>query len=353
MANPRFALFDHLEHRDEPLEALYESRLKLLEAADDSPFCCYHLAEHHATPLGGAPAPGLFLAAASQRTSRIRLGPMVYLLPLYDPVRLAEEICMLDHLSGGRLDVGVGRGVSPFELGHLGIPFMEARDRFDEALEVLITALRSERLDFKGEFHRYRDLPLVMHPTQRPNPPIWYGASSQQSVQWAAERGVNIIGGGPNAMLSPLLNLYRHLHENQAGNLDQALNAPQAEPTLGVFRQVFVAETDAEAEAIARRSYDIFYHNIMQLWMASNTISTQIAPEFEAADHFEVLITGSPETVAGKIEGCLQSTGTNYVALEVAWGDLSHNESMHSFELLRNEVVPRFANFEVTSPKGQ
>ncbi len=94
-------IFDHLDRRDMPVADFYEHRLRLLEKYDAAGFYSYHLAEHHATPLGLAPMPGIFLAAATQRTRRIRLGPCVYCLPLYNPLRLIEEVCMLDHLSRG------------------------------------------------------------------------------------------------------------------------------------------------------------------------------------------------------------------------------------------------------------
>ena len=103
-----FGIFDHLERRDVPLEQLYEERLQLIEAADRAGIFCYHLAEHHATPLGMSPSPSVFLTAVAMRTRKIHLGPLVCLLPLYHPIRLVEEICMLDQLSGGRLEVGVG-----------------------------------------------------------------------------------------------------------------------------------------------------------------------------------------------------------------------------------------------------
>ena len=112
----QFGLFDWIDRRAAPLAQIYEDRLQLIEAADEAGFFCYHLAEHHQTPLGMAPSPGLFLAAAAQRTRRIHLGPLVYLLPLYSPLRLLEEICMLDHLSRARLDLAVRHRVSPYEL---------------------------------------------------------------------------------------------------------------------------------------------------------------------------------------------------------------------------------------------
>jgi alkanesulfonate monooxygenase SsuD/methylene tetrahydromethanopterin reductase-like flavin-dependent oxidoreductase (luciferase family) len=120
MAQVAFGLFDWIDRGTAPLHQLYEERLHLLEAADADGFFCYHLAEHHATPLGMAPSPALFLTAAAQRTQHIHLGPLVYLLPLYHPLRLIEEVCMLDHLSNGRLELGVAHGVSPYKLGYFG-----------------------------------------------------------------------------------------------------------------------------------------------------------------------------------------------------------------------------------------
>src|SRR6266540_6984967 len=130
MAQVTFGLFDWIDRGEAPLQQLYAERLQLLEAADAAGFFCYHLAEHHATPLGMAPSPGLFLTAAAQRTRRIRLGPLVYLLPLYHPLRLLQEICMLDHLSRGRLELGVGRGIVPMEAEKFHVKEEEGWDMF-------------------------------------------------------------------------------------------------------------------------------------------------------------------------------------------------------------------------------
>ena len=119
----RFGIFDHLDDSGQPLARHFEDRLKLIEAYDRAGFYGYHLAEHHNTPLGYAPSPGVFLAAVAQRTRQLRFGPMVYLLPLYHPLRLIDEICMLDQMSGGRFLYGVGRGISPVEVGFYGVDF--------------------------------------------------------------------------------------------------------------------------------------------------------------------------------------------------------------------------------------
>src|SRR5260370_17083534 len=106
----RFACFDWLDESGRDQGETYAERLRMLELADEAGFYCYHLAEHHATELSTVPSPNLFLSAVAQRTRRIRLGPLSYILPIYDPIRLMEEICMLDQLSGGRPDLGLSRG---------------------------------------------------------------------------------------------------------------------------------------------------------------------------------------------------------------------------------------------------
>jgi alkanesulfonate monooxygenase SsuD/methylene tetrahydromethanopterin reductase-like flavin-dependent oxidoreductase (luciferase family) len=112
----KIGLFDHVEDGARPVAQLFDERIEFAAAADKAGFYCLHVAEHHATPLNLVPVPGIYLGAVARETKHLRLGPLVYLLPLYSPLRLIEEICMLDHLSHGRLDIGVGRGVSPYEL---------------------------------------------------------------------------------------------------------------------------------------------------------------------------------------------------------------------------------------------
>src|SRR5260370_1795996 len=141
---------DHVEWREAPLDELYESRLRLLERYDAAGFYSYHLAEHHATPLGLAPVPGIFLAAATQRTRRIRLGPCVYCLPLYDPLRLIEEVCMLDQLSRGRFDFGVGRGIVPYEMAFFDLHHLETEQIYRETLQIVLQRLPSHRLEHRG-----------------------------------------------------------------------------------------------------------------------------------------------------------------------------------------------------------
>src|SRR5215470_9591036 len=128
----QFGVFDHLERNDLALGDYYEARLRIVEAYDRLGFYGYHVAEHHSTPLGMAPSPSVFLAAVAQRTRRLRFGPLVYALPLYHPLRMIEEICMLDQMSRGRLEIGFGRGSVPAELIYYGQDPAEAQERYVE-----------------------------------------------------------------------------------------------------------------------------------------------------------------------------------------------------------------------------
>src|SRR6478735_11487277 len=135
-ASMKFGVFDQNDRSGLPLTVQYENRLALAELYDRLGFHCFHMSEHHGTSLSMTPSPSVWMAALTQRTKRLRLCPLVYLLPTYPPARLYEEICTLDHLSGGRFEFGIGRGASPHELDALGIESAKAAKMHAEAFEV-------------------------------------------------------------------------------------------------------------------------------------------------------------------------------------------------------------------------
>jgi alkanesulfonate monooxygenase SsuD/methylene tetrahydromethanopterin reductase-like flavin-dependent oxidoreductase (luciferase family) len=345
MALLSFGLFDHLDRRQAPLPQIYEQRLQFLEAADAAGFYCYHVAEHHMTPLGMAPSPGIFLAAAAQRTRRLRLGPLVYLLPLYNPLRLIEEICMLDNLSGGRLDVGVGRGISPYELGYFGVGAFESRDMFEEALAVLVAGLSNEWLSHRGEYYRYRDVPMELRPVQRPYPPLWYGASTREAALWSARRGMHVVGAGPNTGLREVMQVYRETWEEYR-QTSESFN-PQADtPMMGALRHVYVAETDQAAETAARPAYRFWYNSLVKLWRHFRSTPIAFTEDLDIACQRDVAIVGSPETVSERVARFAEESGCNYLVCSFAFGDLSHEQVMRSIDLFASKVMPAFSGPE-------
>src|ERR1700744_164006 len=172
----KIGMFDHIEDGERPLAQLFDERLKLIAAAEAAGVYSLQLAEHHQTPLNIVPVPGVFLGAVARATKKMRIGTLVYLLPLYSPLRLIEEICMLDHLSHGRLDVGVGRGVSPYEVEVHNVAHAGTRDFSMDALDCLSAGLSSEMLTYKSGRYNYKDVPIALRPFQQPHPPFWYAS---------------------------------------------------------------------------------------------------------------------------------------------------------------------------------
>ncbi|MGH8012585.1 MAG: LLM class flavin-dependent oxidoreductase [Candidatus Binataceae bacterium] len=341
MRDIAFGLFDHVERTDVPLEHLYKGRMKLAEAADAAGFHCYHVAEHQATPLGMAPSPGLLLAAMAQRTRRIHLGPLVYLLPLYNPLRLINEIAMLDQMSGGRLEIGVGRGISPYELGYYRVPFYDSRAMFEEALDVITAGLRSACLTHHGHYYRYDDVPMEVRAKQMPNPPFWYGCATEESVTFAATRGMNMVGNGPIPMLKRLTALYSEVQRRHRDS-ENNLNPQLATPRKGAIRHIFVGESDHEAQEVARPAYRAFYDNLMKLWRDNRVVLPQFAQDLDGARKIDVAIIGSPATVCTEVERFFDGSGCDYLVLAFAWGNLSNAQSLRSLELFAAEVMPSF-----------
>jgi alkanesulfonate monooxygenase SsuD/methylene tetrahydromethanopterin reductase-like flavin-dependent oxidoreductase (luciferase family) len=342
MAQVAFGVFDWIDRGKAPLRQLYEERLQLLEVADAAGFFCYHLAEHHATPLGMAPSPALFLTAAAQRTRRIRLGPLVYLLPLYNPLRLIEEVCMLDHLSDGRLELGIGRGVSPYELGYFGVDAADTRAIFNETLAVLVAGLTHERLTFEGQHYRYHDVPMELHPLQQPYPPLWYPTHNPESVGYAAKHGYHFAGIGPAAHVRQLVDTYWQTWEAHRHDPDR-LNGHVAAPKVGAMRQVFVADTDNEALTVTRSAHRDWYHSITKLWHDHADHSVDEFFNWETAIQHNTLIFGSPGRVREQMAELLEVSGCNYVICSFAWGTFPHQQMLHSLRLFAEEVMPAFS----------
>jgi alkanesulfonate monooxygenase SsuD/methylene tetrahydromethanopterin reductase-like flavin-dependent oxidoreductase (luciferase family) len=328
-------VFDHLDRQEMPLDEFYESRLRLLEKYDAAGFAAYHLAEHHFTPLGMAPVPGIFLAAATQRTQRIRLGPCVYCLPLYDPLRLVEEICMLDHLSRGRFDFGVGRGIVPYEMAYFGLHHLETEEIYREALEVILNGLTSEVLDHRGPRYTYRKVPMVLRPYQQPHPPLWYGLGHLAGAEWAATHKVHVITNSPSDASRPLFDRYRDVwaRKHGAGPL----------PRLGMSRHVVVAPTDAEAEALARPSYAVWYANLTKLWRDFGAIPFRFARDFDEARARGVAIAGTPARVREEIERQVAQSSCTYLVCRLMFGQLTEAQAAASVDLFTAEVMPHVA----------
>lgn len=331
-----FSIFDHVDHDGQSLQKLFDTRLQIVAAYDRLGFRSYHPAEHHFTPLGIGAAPSVWLSAVAQRTQRLRFGPLIYALPFSHPVRLAEEIAMLDHMSGGRLEIGFGRGASPIELAHIGLDKDAADITFREGLDVVLAAMTRPTLDYHGQRFRFDDVPLHLHPLQKPHPPLWYGLHSLDSADRIGRLGWNVVCNEKPSASGALLQRYREAF--------QAAHGPAAVlPRMGLVRHIVVAPTDAEALDIARRAYKVWLDSFLWLFERHGSAPTH----WDRSRTFDILrdaeergIAGSPKTVTDWLSAHIEATGANTVFGQHQFGDMTLGEALASIELYAREVMP-------------
>lgn len=315
--------------RHGPLEEVYSRALERIEVMDKSGFDAVWLAEHHFTTFSVCPSVHMLGVMAAARTKRLRIGTAVSLAALYHPLRLAEEVALLDVLSGGRVNWGAGRGFSHSEFNAFGVPVEESADRFRESVEVVLKALSEERFSFHGKHYEFDDIEVLPKPMQKPLP-VWMAATSESAIDWAASRGHSILMD-PHASMKELGAKRRHYTAKltEAGFSDQGRDIPMA-------RLVALAASASEAEAIARRGAQ---------WIVDSYSGPQHAHRKampprtydgkEPAQHYvdSVVLHGTPESLIDKVAELKETIGLNYLMCAPL--------SRESFRLLADRVAPR------------
>lgn len=342
----KVGLFDHVDKSDRSFATQLDERLQLVQMADEAGFYCYHVAEHHASPLNMVPAPAAYMGAVARLTKRIHIGPLVYLLPLYSPLRLAEEICILDHLSKGRFEIGVGRGVSPFELGYHKIDHSKSREIFIDAWKCLDAALSNDQFSYEGAHYSYKDVPMPLRPLQQPTPAYWYGSSNAEGSTWAGEQGMHFASNGPTSMARKNIETFREALAKRGGPARPKAEFPGG-CAIGVSRQVIVADTDEEARAIARPAVAHYHANLTYLLRvhANNDFVKRlnIPGSADLDDNIKsgTVICGSPETVLKAIGEQQAEMGINYLIAYMMFGTMTLPQAMRSMQLFSSEIMPQ------------
>jgi alkanesulfonate monooxygenase SsuD/methylene tetrahydromethanopterin reductase-like flavin-dependent oxidoreductase (luciferase family) len=242
---------------------------------------------------------------------------------------------MLDQMSGGRIELGVGRGISPLESGFYGVDPQQSRDIYVEVLDVLLKAFQTTSLDHEGKFYRFKATPIVIAPLQRPYPPLWYGAVGPEGVGWPAQHAMNIATNALTPAVRAITDRYR-------AEWRKAGRDPGNLPLLGMSRHIVIAESDAEALATARRAYARWYDSFTYLWRLHGMapISAAYPDTVEGSMEIGMSFVGSPATVRAKLAEAVAATGVNYLMLRFAFGDMSLAEALRSVELFAREVRP-------------
>ncbi len=310
--------------------------------------------EHHFIDYGLSVDPATLAAAAASRTRRVRIGLAAAILPFHHPVRLAEQTILLDIISRGRLDVGVGRGNRPAEFAGYRVPQEESRERFDEAVEVLRRAWTEERFSYEGRFFQFHDVRVIPKPVQQPHPPLYQVCVSKDSIEGAALRGwpmLNSILRGPVDQIVAQRDIYVAALR-KAGRSDAEVAAMLNQ--WGVSRQIYVADTDARALEEGKEA-ELWYQASLRRFMIPERIEDahpSLQPGFRAlAEKLaritwedlvrETLAFGSPDTVARHIEH-MRSLGVGHVLCWMNFGGLPQDKVRRSMELFAREVMPRF-----------
>lgn len=294
-------------------------------------------AEHHFSGYGGSiPSIAVLGAAVAARTSVIRIGAGVAVLPLHNAVELAESFAMLDVLSCGRLDLGVGRGFLPLEFDALGIEQNDRRTLFDEGLDVLLAAWRLEPLTYRGKHYRFENIDVEPKPVQRPHPPVWVAASTEQeSFELAGRSGHHL-----------LINPYTRTPDEIAQGLEWYFAARKRAGfgrehlRITANQHLFVAANAEQARDIPRE-YLLRYLDAVNAAFAHGRPAHAIAP----ADYDEVypakVMFGTPEAIAERIMAW-QAIGVTGFCFMTQFGGLPPQRAAASLELFAREVMPCF-----------
>jgi alkanesulfonate monooxygenase SsuD/methylene tetrahydromethanopterin reductase-like flavin-dependent oxidoreductase (luciferase family) len=329
-----FGVFDHLDDNGVPIADLFETRLKLIEQYDRGGFRSYHIAEHHSTPLGMAPSPSVFLAAVAQRTERLRFGPLLYITPMYHPLRIAEEVVMLDHMSRGRFELGLGRGASPIEIASFAVDPAKSSEMNREATEVVLKALQSDVLEHHGKYYQFKKVKITARPLQQPHPPLWFAPIEPSRAADAARLNGHIVTLLPTPGVKAIVDAYRG-----------AWRGAGALPLMGVFRHVVVAESDAAALDIARAAYRPWRYSMEVLWKWGGVefpIGGIYPSEFDALQAMGMGVAGNPETVRRYIAAMVEATDINYFVADLVFGSIPFEAASRSIDLFAREVMPKF-----------
>lgn len=337
----KFGLFDWIEASAtrSPGE-VYAHKLELAAAADRLGLHAYLIAEHQGTPLSVDGSPSVMLSAMFQRTRRLRAGALTFCLPWYNAYRFYQEVCMLDQMSGGRLELGVGRGVSPIESRIFGLQTIdESRKRYRETLEVFFAACKAATLNFPGEIYDYRDAELHVKPVQKPYPPLWFPSSNRDSIDFTARHGYHTALLGKLADARPLFERYRELWEKHKSEPGRH-NAHVAAPCLAKTQHLVIAERADEAKRLgeaAHRTWNSHIHHLTRKLGRPDVHNT----EAYSADSAHPLITGTPAEVTEQLAEFIRATSINYLLCVFSFGDLAPQHALRSLELFARDVMPK------------
>ena len=313
---------------------------EIAQTADRLGFDSIWCAEHHFSTYGYLSRPLMFATHLAAKTERIRVGSAVVVLPLHHPLIVAEEIATADILSGGRLDVGLGRGYQPYEFERLGHTLDESRGRFEEAVDILLKAFTGEPFSYDGKYYNFGETSIFPAPIQEPHPPIWVVGQSPESIVATARRGFNLVSGGFGVPIERLREFRKTFDET----ITDA--ARRSSIRVSTQRPVYVTRDESELPAIVEQArWNMRVTLSLRQGLQRVEKGRAIAVPFDNEPTEEELleryfVMGTPEACAAKIRQIQEVMGINHFNASFWFGDLPQEKVLRSMTLFAEEVMP-------------
>ena len=346
----KFGLFFHVHWReDKSQKQVYADLTEEVQFAEQLGFHSVWMAEHHFTRYGLAPSPLQLATYLAAKTEKIRFGTAILVLPIYDPVLLAEQVAMLDVLSNGRVDLGVGRGLAgSAEQQILNVPSEQNEARFAEMLDILPALWTRSGYTHKGTHYDIQDVTVLPRPVQQPHPPIYVAVTSSGTrIRQAVERGWQVCSG-VTISYADHVNI-RQTYKQLAAEMEKQIDASES-PFF--FHTYVTRDSNAVKDATSK---GLWWMNRMNSWRSSITSGSELDASFQSwvkenpepdsafDDVFENrAFFGTPEEVTVRIKELQERHGVQYYGCDFAFGGNSHSMIMSNLELFASEVMPHF-----------
>jgi luciferase family oxidoreductase group 1 len=326
-----------------PSGEIYNRAVDMAQAAESLGFRNIWLAEHHFSTYGYLSRPVQLASYIAAKTTRLRVGTAVIVVPLHHPLVVAEEIATLDLLAGGRVDIGLGRGYQHYEFERLGLELDSARSRWEESVDIILRALEGAPFTYEGKLFKIPETSVFPQPVQRPHPPIWVTAQSPESVEAAVRRGFNVLTGGFGVPIERMAE-FRKLFDRSVAEM----RLPHV-PEVGVQRAVYVTHSEADARAAAEEArwnmrVTLSLRNHYERVEAGRAIAVPGPKEPDVDDLLDrFLIIGTPATCIRQLTRVQEMVGISHFNCSFWFGDLEHARVLRSMELFAREVMPAFS----------
>jgi alkanesulfonate monooxygenase SsuD/methylene tetrahydromethanopterin reductase-like flavin-dependent oxidoreductase (luciferase family) len=324
-------------------QEIYARGIELAQAAETLGFRNVWLGEHHFSTYGYLSRPVQLASYIAAKTTRLRVGTAVIVVPLHHPLIIAEEIAMLDLLSGGRCDIGLGRGYQRYEFERFGLQLDTDGTRWNDSIDILLKSFEGKPFSYEGKLFKIPESVVFPRTVQKPHPPIWITAQSPYSLEAAVRRGFNVLTGGFGVPLERLA---------EFGKLFERVVAeakPAKRPLVGVQRAIYVTKDAADAREAAEQArwnmrVTLSLRNNYERVEHGNAIPVpaQTEPTMdELLDRH--LIIGTPETCIRQIKRLKEAVGITHFNGSFWLGDMEQARVLRSMELFSQEVMPAFA----------